>query len=229
MPALKERVPDRLKSRVKIARAEWSRRVGSTRYSYPAINKLDVQMLDRLPERGTFLEIGANDGYSQSNTYFLEKERHWDGILVEPLPSQFDLCRRHRTRSAVFNTACVGPDGPSTLKLVDRNLMAVGVGLLDSAEEAERTGTGFGEIEVPTAQLSDLIDQSPLSSITFMSIDVEGAELHVLAGLDLERHTPDWLLIETAQPDNVDRVLAGHMTRIDRLSHHDHLYAKVAE
>ena len=61
--------------------------VGSDRYSWPALNRLDRQAVGRLPRMGTFLEVGGNDGYSQSNTYYLEKHRAWHGILIEPLPS----------------------------------------------------------------------------------------------------------------------------------------------
>jgi hypothetical protein len=39
---------------------------------------------------GVFVDIGANDGVTLSNTYFLEKERHWTGICIEPIPSSFE-------------------------------------------------------------------------------------------------------------------------------------------
>lgn len=41
-----------------------------------------------LPEHGGFfVEAGANDGYTQSNTYWLERFCGWEGILIEPIPA----------------------------------------------------------------------------------------------------------------------------------------------
>ena len=38
---------------------------------------------------GVFIDIGANDGVTISNTYFLEKELGWSGVAIEPIPSIF--------------------------------------------------------------------------------------------------------------------------------------------
>jgi hypothetical protein len=39
---------------------------------------------------GFFLELGAFDGFSDSNTYVLEKRYQWGGICIEPNPEFFD-------------------------------------------------------------------------------------------------------------------------------------------
>lgn len=220
-------LPTPLKSRVKIARARAAAAVGSERWQWPALHELDRKMVERLPESGTFLEIGGNDGYTGSNTWNLERHRGWVGILVEPLPSAYEISTRARRNSVVYNYACVGPDGPSSLTLVDRGPMAVGLGLLDRDEEVRRVGGVERKVEAQTTTLSALIDRSPFDLITFMVIDVEGAEMHVLAGLDLVRHTPDFLLIETDKLDEVTERLAGHMRYVEPLSHHDYLFTRV--
>lgn len=216
-------IPTGVRSRLKIARARAFERVGSTRYSYPALNRLDRLMLERLPDEGTFLEVGANDGYSQSNTYYLERRRGWRGVLIEPLPSLFRVCASHREADC-YNFACVGPDGATNLTLVDRGLMTVSLGLLPAEEEKRRVASHDKLVEVPTAKLSSLIDRSSIDSVTFMSVDVEGAELDVLAGLDLDRHSPEFLLVETGKLDQVKALLSGRMRHERQLSHHDHLF-----
>jgi hypothetical protein len=41
-----------------------------------------------------FIDIGANDGKTSSNTYLLEKKYNWSGICSEPLPQAFkQLCK----------------------------------------------------------------------------------------------------------------------------------------
>jgi FkbM family methyltransferase len=223
---LKTRIPVVLRRSVKIARARAAEVVNSERFSKPALNRLDDQMLSRLPATGTFLEIGANDGYSQSNTYYLERRRGWSGILIEPNPKLYRLCRRVRPRSQCFNFACVDTSDIKSITLAtnSNDLMAVTRGLQDRDDESARISGGT-EITVPATLLSSLIDRSGESSIDFMSVDVEGAEAAVLGGLDLARHTPRWLLVETKYPQKIDELLAGHMTRVDQLSHHDYLWA----
>ena len=45
-------------------------------------------MLDSMRD-GFFVEAGAADGQTLSNTLFLEMERNWTGLLVEPNPDMF--------------------------------------------------------------------------------------------------------------------------------------------
>ena len=67
-----------------------------TRSSSPnhkhALNYIDDKLEKYLDFRnGFFVEAGAYDGVDQSNTYYLEKEKGWNGILIEPI---FENARR---------------------------------------------------------------------------------------------------------------------------------------
>jgi FkbM family methyltransferase len=210
---------------VKTARARLAEAVGSERYSWPALNLLDRLVVPYLPAGpGTFLEIGANSGYLQSNTYYLERRRGWAGILIEPLPVHFRMCRFTRPSSTCFNVACVAPDGPTTVELINRTLESVVLGSQSAADETKRLAARRpgATLTVPTKTLSACIDESPFDSITFMSVDVEGAEFSLLAGLDWDRHCPDWLLIETDYPERLVDACPG-MIMEAQLSFHDYL------
>jgi FkbM family methyltransferase len=212
----------------KTGRARAAEAVGWERYSWPALNQLDRLVVPYLPTGpGTFLEIGANSGYLQSNTYYLERRRGWTGILIEPLPIHFKMCRFTRPKSTCFNVACVAPGGPATVELVNRTLESVVLGSQNSVDEAKRLEAhNFGEkLTVPTKTLSACIDESQFTAITFMSVDVEGAEFTVLAGLDWDRHRPDWLLVETDYPQRLLDACPG-MTMEAQLSFHDYLLRK---
>lgn len=211
---------------MKIARARAFERFGSQRHSFPGLNDLDRLVQPYVADfpGGTFLEIGAYDGYSKSNTYNLEQFQSWRGILIEPLPTPFAICCKHRTRSKCYNVACVSVGGAAELELVDRGLMTVAPGLIPEDERSRRLGSATESIIAQTMTLSEVIDDSGFSSINFMSIDVEGAELEVLGGLDLARHRPDVLLVETDAPDGIEKALAGSMTCVKQLSFHDYVF-----
>lgn len=200
--------------------------VGVHRFSRPALSDLDRRMAAHLgPAPGVFLEIGANDGFTQSNTYYLERALGWSGILVEAVPSLYHRCRRLRRASRTVNTACVAPGAPSEVEVVDLDLMSVTLGQQDAADERARVSRGAGAtITVPATTLSGVIDDCGHDHVDFMSVDVEGAEVSVLSGLDLTRHAPTWLLVETAHPEAVTKLLGGRMVLVEQMTHHDYLF-----
>ena len=51
--------------------------------------------------KGTFLDIGANDGVLLSNSYFFEKELDWNGICFEPIPSVYSELIKNRSCTCV--------------------------------------------------------------------------------------------------------------------------------
>lgn len=61
---------------------------------------------------GFFVESGAHDGTSLSNTVFLEANRNWTGLLVEANPQLFEMLMSssNRTASRAIN-ACLSPSG----------------------------------------------------------------------------------------------------------------------
>ena len=59
-------------------------------------------------KNGFFVELGANDGINQSNTFFYEKNLNWTGILVEPINKKFLKCVKNRSKkNYLYNKACV--------------------------------------------------------------------------------------------------------------------------
>jgi hypothetical protein len=94
----------------------WLRRgafeaLGSQRYSHPALHGMDARLEELLPEDGgTFVEAGAHDGFTQSNTYYFERFRGWRGVLVEAVPELHAKARRRRRRSVVVRAALVAPE-----------------------------------------------------------------------------------------------------------------------
>lgn len=225
----KSHVPPRWRKRAIWTRAQVCESIGLRRYSRPGLYGLDTVLEPLLPDTGVFLEVGANDGFDQSNTYYLERFRGWTGLLIEPLPENFAACRRRRKRAHCVRAACVSPDYPgSTVELADQDLMTVTVGIAH-AEYADRVERVDRRIHARAATLSAIIDASPFVAFDFMSIDVEGAELAVLSGLDLDRHAPNLLLVETHALGQVEDLLRPWMNLQSRLTVHDYLFARARD
>ena len=184
---------------------------------FPALNELDRKLLRYLPKRGgTFIEVGANDGVSQSNTWFLENYRGWSGLLIEPMPDLAAMAKKFR-RAPVANVA-LGPTEMEgkTIELVPSDLVT---------RVASDSGNDARRISVPVRALSSLLDEHRLGAVDLFSLDVEGYEVEVLRGLDFSRHAPRFILVETAKPDEVAALLGGKYELREKFSYHDYLFA----
>ena len=91
------------------------------------LNQIDQQLLQYLDySGGFFVELGANDGIRQSNTLFLEKKKHWKGLLIEPFPERAKECEKNRPNSFVFCAACVPFSyNKKTVELLYADLMSI--------------------------------------------------------------------------------------------------------
>jgi FkbM family methyltransferase len=223
------------------ARRRAHERLGSEKLSRPALHDMDRKLERHLPSRpGFFVEAGGYDGYTQSNTYFLERFRGWRGVLVEPVPELYRECVIERPRSRVFNCALVADDDAAeTVRVRYGGLMSLvsGSGGLPAAEEEHaQSGMQFGwdesyMVDVPARTLSSVLDEAGAPpEIDFLSLDVEGYEASVLRGLDQERYSPELVLVEMHDPDavraGIDEALGERYAQVDQLSPLDFLYRR---
>jgi FkbM family methyltransferase len=200
-------------------------------------------MADRLDryldgDGGFFVEAGANDGFDQSNTYHLERERGWRGLLVEPVPELCRLAVVERPRSRVVNCALVaagGDGGEVEIRYGGLRSVVAGTHGSDAADRAwvaPAFDLGLEEeyrVSVPARTLSSLLDEVGQAEVDLLSLDVEGYEPQVLAGLDLERHAPRYVLVEVvdgAARERVEAVLGERYAAVEQLSPFDVLYAR---
>jgi FkbM family methyltransferase len=181
---------------------------------------MDAKLEMYLPPRGVFVEAGANDGVQQSNTYYLERIRHWTGLLIEPVPDMAKRARKHRS-SPVVNAALVaaGYQEP-TIQIQASGLTSMVPGSRD--DHHPELGSDQLTVDVPARTLSSLLDEHEIRP-DFLSLDVEGYEPDVLQGLDFDRHAPTWILMEILGDPEAERLLDRY-ERVAQLSPHDFLY-----
>jgi FkbM family methyltransferase len=204
------------------------------------INGLDRRLAQLMPYRnGYYVELGANDGRSQSNTFHFERYKGWHGLLVEPSPTAFQHCVMTRSpRNSMVCACCVEPELAGDLIPMEHfNLMTTRTDRnpdqdLTTALPQLRENIG-GEPDLAFRfgsegrTLTELLDAAGAPGlIDFLSLDVEGNEINVLRGLDFARYQFRYLLIESRRLEVVSEHLCKSGYHLaERLSHHDYLFS----
>ncbi|MDB5171655.1 MAG: FkbM family methyltransferase [Phycisphaerales bacterium] len=149
---------------------------------------------------GYYVEVGAYNGESYSNTFYLEKSLGWTGVLVEADPALASKCRAVRPNSKTFNCAAVSPGSPAevTFEVVEGcqwvSSLSVTGAMLKRIEDIPVT---IRRMTV-TAKTLDVILQEcgAPTGIDFISIDVEGHEHGVLQGFTPTRWNAKTIILE---------------------------------
>jgi FkbM family methyltransferase len=147
---------------------------------------------------GTFMEIGAADGKSFSNTYLLEKEFGWKGVIVEPAQIWHQNLKKNRD-CAIDMRCCTSESG------VEVDFLETPSAMLSTIERYKDSDTHAHErkkgslYKVKTVSLNDLFEQYfPNGQVDYLSIDTEGNEEEILRNLDFTRFSFKFASIENA-------------------------------
>lgn len=181
-------------------RGQMNRRIHELRhmlqqgYPYASQAGQDV-VVDRIfkgKRNGTFVDIGGYDGVTGSNTLFLEQRRGWGGLLIEPVASH--RARARHARRCITMGIAIGPkDGQAEFLEVVEGFTQMS-GLMASYDPAtletirrnprhrERVGN------VPVRSLSFVLQDAGIPNPDFISLDIEGGEVGVLAEFPFDAH-----------------------------------------
>jgi FkbM family methyltransferase len=160
---------------------------------------------------GFFVEFGAADGLSGSNTLLLEREFGWRGILAEPNPAWHAGLKRNRTAQVDFR--CVFKTTGDHVKFAATRHAALATIADFAISDGHTPSRAEHEItDVETISLNDLLDchEAP-RTIDYISIDTEGSELAILERFDFTRRDVKLFSIEhnlTKQEQAIDRLMS---------------------
>ncbi|KAK3607234.1 hypothetical protein CHS0354_031732 [Potamilus streckersoni] len=163
-------------------------------------------------EKGFFVEAGAWLGEYASTSLFFEKSRGWNGILIEPDPTNFETLRK-LNRKAFHLNACLSTHSfPVLLKLNSASDMSR---TIENKEDEKWVIDHHFDIrpyyEVPCFPLYSIMLAINQTSIDYFGLDVEGNELPILQTipfdvLDITSMTTECLEMNTQGRTNAAAV-----------------------
>jgi FkbM family methyltransferase len=207
---------------------------------YYSLNGLDKKIEKYLPfSDGFYVELGANDGLDQSNTLYFERHKNWRGVLVEPTPHNYLKCLANRSNeNHIFCNACVSFEYTDYfVEIAFSNLMSSPIGLesdvpdpISHAESGKQFLEFTDEVFVfgsVAKTLTDLLFAAKAPhTIDFLSLDVEGAEIEVLKGIDHSTYRFKYMCIECRDIAKLTSYLESFGYELEeKLSVHDYLFA----
>ena len=166
--------------------------------------------------KGRFLEFGATNGKELSNSYLLEKNFEWEGVLAEPSPQWEKSLKENRPRTKIINECIYSESGT----MIDFFVSKKGVlSTINEFRESDiesipgntkaRNEEGY-LVKVPTISLNDVfIKHFNGEKIDYMSVDTEGSELLILSKFNFEKYGPKIVTVEhnfTSAQKNLDNL-----------------------
>lgn len=178
---------------------------------------------------GYFVEFGATNGVELSNTYMLEKELGWTGILAEPAWVWHDDLIKNRTAKICFD--CVWSKSHELLSF-NQPTSAELSGVIctapnDEHQDARKVGDKY---EVYTVSLFDLLKKyNAPKEIDYLSIDTEGSEFEILNAFDFDAYKIKVITCEhnyTPMREEIYKLLTskGYTRKYQEFSYFDDWY-----
>ena len=147
-------------------------------------------------KNGFYIDIGAHHPKRFSNTYYFY-DRGWEGINIDATPGSMKIFQKFRPRDINLEIAISEKEQLLTYFMFNEPaLNSFSKSLSDKRQNEkcyiEKT------ISIPSFPLSTILDKHlpPEQIINFLSVDVEGLDLRVLASNDWNKYRPKVVLAE---------------------------------
>lgn len=191
----------------------------------------DLVVLSELEfkRNGYFIEFGAANGVELSNTYLLEKDFGWCGILAEPAKRWHKDLRNNRT--CHIETDCVWRDSNSTVSFNEVESWELStIDSFSSSDQHSQARKDGKTYEVRTISLEDLLEKYKApKKIDYLSIDTEGSEYEILRHFNFDKYQFKVITCEhNFQPvrENIYALLTGkgYVRKFEGISQFDDWY-----
>ena len=168
-------------------------------YSYGGIDSV-VNNIFKNQKNGFYVDVGAQHPIKNNNTYLLHK-KGWEGINIDLDQKNINLFNVSRKKDCNICAAISSLEKDANLYYYHEGSP---INTL-SREIADRQKAIIKETRaIRTKTLTSILENSKFKNkeIDFLSIDVEGVELEVLQGLNLNIYKPKIIVVELLDLDS---------------------------
>lgn len=192
----------------------------------------DLFVLSQLnfKKKGFFVEFGAADGFKLSNTYILEKNFNWKGIISEP--AKIFHKKLTLNRHCVIEKRIIWKVSNQNLKFKETSIPDLSTisKFSNSDNWSKRRGKKYKQYNLNTISLIDLLKKYKAPKvIDYLSIDTEGSEFEILKNFNFSMFTFKIITCEHNFTKNRQKIFnlltqKGYVRKFKNLSQFDDWY-----
>lgn len=135
--------------------------------------------------KGTFLDIGANDGVIFSNSHAIAMEG-WGGVCVEPNKGAFERLQKTYTNNKIqCLNYCIGNENKDVDFFISDDSLISSVKESETEKWVKNCGIKFIKTTSQMITFASLLEKSEYKIFDFITIDVEGLDYDILSQIDL--------------------------------------------
>lgn len=165
-------------------------------------------------KKNFFLDVGAFDGIGFSNTR-LFFDNQWDGICIEPVTKNYKKLETLYRNTKIITVRAAATDFDGKLVL---NVATIpwkrewGSDVSSSSDEMIQRWPDYiwTQETVPARTINSILNEHNVELVDFVSIDVEGQEMAVLRGFNLQKYQPALMVVEYSSQEE-HQELTQHM------------------
>jgi FkbM family methyltransferase len=154
-------------------------------------------------KNGVYIDVGANDGITWSNSLTFEINHNWKGICIEPHPGAFKKLQTNR-KSINLNCAVSKSNEELDFMVIDgyAEMLSGLISTYDQqhTERIKREIATHGDkvsiVKILCKTLTTILNENNINHVDYLSVDTEGAETSVIESIDFNQHTYDLISLE---------------------------------
>lgn len=160
-------------------------------------------------EQGLFVEAGAYDGETWSNTLYLERSKNWTGLLIEPSVESYKLLKSKNRNAYSVNSCLGGGRRASRSTFIEAGPFGITTNSSSSQTDSQivyavtchpldvildQFFRSFPQLKSKKSRIS----QRPMT-IDYLSLDIEGNERSIVQSFDWGKYQFNLINIEFNQ------------------------------
>ena len=162
-------------------------------FSFSGVDVI-IENIFRNQNKGFYIDVGCQHPIKNNNTYLLHK-KGWSGINIDLDKDNIDVFNSSRKSDDNINIAVSNKISEVDLFFYHKKSP---INTIDKKTSEFQKAKISSIKKIKTNTLNNIISSSKFSdkNFDFLSVDVEGHEIQVFEGLDLNKFTPNVIVVE---------------------------------